>query len=132
MMYRFGKVMLIVLTLLLASSMVFAVAASNTVPASRLDSNSQAITANTLKPSACAALTLTALVVCPGGGVCRGTNARELTLGSDQPEELRGQGGVDCLVGGDGDDTLRGGSGADVCIGGPGNDTFINCATSIQ
>jgi hypothetical protein len=130
---KLGGLAFLGLITLIVMSVGFAMAASNTVPLTHLDQSQSAITANDLKPAACAALDLTAIVVCPGGGAnCRGTGATELILGSPDAEEIRGQGGNDCIMGGDGDDHLRGGAGNDVCIGGPGTDTFTNCATQIQ
>ena len=129
---RFHRFVLFGSLALILASVVFAVAAANSVPATNLDDQQFAITVNDLKPPECSALNLTAIVECaPGGGTCRGTAANELILGTSWAETIRGQGGTDCIMGGGGNDTLRGGSGADVCIGGPGDDTFINCATAI-
>ena len=130
---KLGRLAFLALLILILASTAFAFSASNAVPTSHLDDVSNAINANALKPTNCAALTLTAIVVCPGGGVtCRGTGASELILGSSGGEQIRGQGGSDCILGGAGDDDIRGGNGNDVCIGGPGNDTFNNCAVQIQ
>jgi len=109
-----------------------AVAAANTVPVTRLDENAAAMSANAIKPAACSALNLTAIVICPGGGTCNGTGASELILGTSAAETIRGRGGNDCILGGDGNDSLVGNNGGDVCIGGPGTDTFTTCETQIQ
>ncbi|HMK07725.1 MAG TPA: hypothetical protein VK449_01720, partial [Anaerolineales bacterium] len=61
---------LFLLATLLASS-VAAYAAANTVPATRLGQQTNAITANTLKPSACASISLTSIVT--GSGTFNGT-----------------------------------------------------------
>ncbi len=107
-----------------------ALAASNTVPVSRLTDQRHAITANALRPTECAALTLVNLVVCPsGGGDCTGTNQADLILGSPNADRINGRPGSDCILGGGGDDTIDGFAGSDVCIGGPGNDTFNRCET---
>ena len=114
---------------------VSAIAATNTVPPSRLTDQSRPITPNDLKPAECAALDLTAILVCPAaGGNCNGTDASDLILGSPNNDNIwGGLPGNDCILGGGGDDFLRGGPGTDVCIGGPGSDTFDNsCETQIQ
>jgi hypothetical protein len=103
-----------------------ALTATNVVPATRAGSSDLgAPTANQLKPSTCAALSLTAVVV--GSGVVNGTAASELV------DIMRGRGGNDCILGGAGNDSLRGDAGTDVCIGGSGTDTFhATCETQIQ
>jgi Ca2+-binding RTX toxin-like protein len=106
---------------------VVGLTASNVVAASHRTNQSQAITANTLKPTECSGITLTAVVV---GNT--GTGASELILGGPGADTIRGNGGNDCILGGGGNDSLRGGNGADVCIGGPGTDTFNSCATQYQ
>jgi Ca2+-binding RTX toxin-like protein len=120
------------LSLLILISVVLAVAASNTVPGSRLASRSAAINANALKPVECAALNLSAIVICSGSGTCNGTAANELVIGTSLADTIRGRGGTDCIMGGGGDDDITGSAGSDVCIGGPGNDTFHTCETIIQ
>lgn len=104
-------------------------AAANTVPATNAGVQTFAINANALKPAACSALTLTAIVIAPAAG---GT-ASELILGRAFADTINGAGGNDCILGGGGNDSLAGGAGTDVCIGGPGTDTFnANCETQIQ
>ena len=115
-----------VLALLLVCVAVVSTAA-NSVPASRLGSTSQAITANTLKPAACNGITLTALVIGNTGGA-----ANELILGSAAANTMNGNGGNDCILGGGGNDNITGGAGTDVCLGGPGTDTFATCETATQ
>jgi Ca2+-binding RTX toxin-like protein len=109
--------------------------ASNTVPPTYLDDLTRGVSAEEIKPAACAGITLTAVLICPPN--CTGTNANELILGSAAADSLRGGGGDDCILGGDGDDTLRGDAGNDICIGGNGTDTFPppgnpTCETRIQ
>ncbi|MEP7134239.1 MAG: hypothetical protein ABI904_04850 [Chloroflexota bacterium] len=125
---RFAVLLLIALIIVSAGS---AVAATNTLPASRLDEVTSAINANALKPTVCSAIALTKIVICTGGN-CDGTAASELIIGTSAGERIRGRGGTDCIVGGDGDDLLVGNGASDVCIGGPGNDTFNTCETQIQ
>ena len=110
---------------------VSAFAANIAVPMTRLTDQAQTITANTLKPSACSAITLNRVVVCTGGN-CDGSGQSELILGTSNDERIRGRGGNDCILGGGGDDHLVGNNKSDVCIGGPGTDTFSTCETQIQ
>jgi len=111
--------------------LVSALAATNTVSASRAERDVTAITVDQKKPQpACNGITVTAIVT----GGANGGNADELVLGLAAADtNLRGQNGNDCIVGGGGNDTLRGDNGIDVCIGGPGTDTFhATCETQIQ
>ncbi len=105
-----------------------AVGAGNTVPGSKVTRYATAITANTLKPIDCAAITLTTVVAGNAG-----TNAAELVLGSAAANSMSSGGGNDCVLGGGGNDSINCGAGTDVAIGGPGTDTFnSNCETRIQ
>ena len=115
---------------LIVASVITAVAAANTVPPSRLTDQSTPIAANDLKPSACTAINLTAIVT--GSGKFKGTNANELILGGPNADTINGKGGTDCILGGGGDDNITGSGDADVCIGGPGTDTFKQCERKIQ
>ncbi|MDF1501096.1 MAG: hypothetical protein P1P76_11565 [Anaerolineales bacterium] len=128
-------------------SVVGAVAASNTVPFTRLDEDSFPITANDLKPSGCSSLNLSNIVI--GGN---GTNGNDLILGSAGDDDLSGGNGADCIVGGggndnlnggqkgndillggEGDDSLKGGQDTDICNGGPGTDSgHPSCETKID
>jgi len=103
--------------------------AANAVPASNLGSSSQALTADTLKPAACAGITLTNLVIGNNG-----TNGNDLVLGSAAVDNMNGGNGNNFILrGGGGNDSIAGGGGTDVCIGGPGTDTFNgSCETQIQ
>ncbi len=119
---------------LLAVALGVGQTAASTVPATRASDTSQAITANTLKPAACAALALTTLRTGNGNidpGFASAT--ADLILGGPAAQTIRGRGGDDCILGGGGNDTLRGDGGTDVCIGGPGADGFnADCETQIQ
>lgn len=117
------------ITLILVSS-VTAVAATNTVPATRVTDQIRSVGVNDLKPSACAALSLTNLVT--GTGSLTGTAGNDLILASSSADTIDGLGGDDCILGGGGDDLITGGPGTDVCIGGPGTDIFATCETEIQ
>ena len=127
------KLFSVALILLVLLSIVSAFAANVAVPSTRLTDQRSAITANTLKPTACSGIVLTTIVYCPsGGGICNGTTASELILGSPNIDTIDGKGGSDCIVGGDGNDDLTGSQSKDICIGGPGTDTFKKCETAIQ
>ncbi len=133
-MRMFYLLVLVSLLLLTFASLLSALAASNSVPVTRLTDQSQAITANSLKPPECASLNLATIVVCPGGGGnCNGNNQANLILGSPNVNQINGRGGNDCILGGGGNDNIDGGRGNnDICIGGPGNDTFNRCETTYQ
>ena len=104
---------------LIAVSAASAFAAANSVPASRLDDDSFPITANDLKPSECAALNLTNIVVAGNG-----TSGNDLILGTAGNDSLRGSDGDDCIVGGGGDDNIDGQKGNDILLGQDGNDSL--------
>ena len=111
--------------------LVSALAATNSVSASRAERDVTAITVDQMKPlPSCSGITVTAIVT----GGASGGNAAELILGTAAAEgNLRGQSGNDCILGGGGNDALRGDAGTDVCIGGPGTDSFhATCETQIQ
>jgi Ca2+-binding RTX toxin-like protein len=111
--------------------LVSALAATNTVSASRAGREVTSITADQKKPKpSCNGITVTAIVT----GGANGGNADELVLGTAAANgNLRGMNGNDCIHGGGGNDTLRGDGGIDVCIGGPGTDSFhATCETQIQ
>jgi len=121
---------LLALALVLGVTVVTALTATNTVPATNLGQTTQPITANALKPAACAGISLSAVVV--GTGTFSGVSASELILGGAGVDTIRGGAGSDCILAGGGNDSLRGDSGTDVCIGGPGTDTFFaSCETQI-
>ena len=123
----------IMLVLLISASVVSAFAANIVVPTTYRTNQAMAITANTLKPTSCSGITLTAIISCPStGGLCNGTPASELIIGSPNLDSIDGKGGSDCILGGGGDDDIAGSQANDVCIGGPGNDVFKKCETGIQ
>ena len=55
-------------------------------------------------------------------GTLRGTNGRDVLVGTPGPDRIEGGNGPDTLCGLDGDDALSGGNGPDVLLGGPGAD----------
>ncbi|MGD8603395.1 MAG: hypothetical protein PVF49_02365 [Anaerolineales bacterium] len=118
------------LVLIVLLSAIGAFAASNTVPFTRLDDESGAITANDLAPSECSGINLVNVILISGNG--NGTNDNDLILGSPGDDSIRGQGGDDCIIGGGGDDFLHGGNGTDVCNGGTGTDSANRCETELN
>jgi len=121
------RLILISLLLMILLSAILARMSANTVNESGMEEQTQEVTANQLKPSACNGIDLSAIYTDSDGAA---TN--DLVLGTSASNTLNGNDGDDCLVGGNGDDTLDGGAGADVCIGGEGTDSFSNCETQVD
>ena len=115
---------------LLVVTAVTALAATNTVPSTRVINELISFNLNHLKPAACASITVSTVVT--GSGTINGTAGNDLILGSSNLDTIGDLAGDDCILGGDGDDVITGGLGSDVCLGGPGNDIFLSCETQIQ
>lgn len=115
--------------LIIITSMT-AIAATNTVPTTRVEDRSNSFNINYLKPSACAGITVTNLIT--GSGTITGTSGNDLILGGSGADIIDGSGGDDCILGGGGNDQITGGNGSDICIGGAGTDTFTTCESEIQ
>jgi Ca2+-binding RTX toxin-like protein len=112
---------------LVVAGLAPALTASNPVPATNMGQSTLAVSPNTLKPIACAALALASITG------ANGTNANDLVLGTARGQVLHGHKGDDCVLGGGGNDDLRGDQDMDICIGGPGTDSFdASCETQIQ
>lgn len=132
---RTGRIGVLALVGLLSGSLITALTATSSVPATRADHNLLSIGPNDLKPADCAGITVTTLLT--GTGTFSGTGASELVLGGSGVDTIIAGGGDDCILGGGGNDSIQGQSGTDVCIGGPGTDTFGilglgGCETEIQ
>jgi len=122
---------LVVLAFFLAiTGSVYALAAANTVPPTRLDdvqvrnyAGNDALKAQDFAPPECAPIrsSLSSIVYI---GSSTPTNASELVLGTAGNNTIYAGGGNDCVLGGGGDDYLYGQVGDDVLIGGPGFDRF--------
>ena len=145
------KVLLLIgFFLLLMMSSLHALAASNTVPSSRLSQQEFSITANDLKPPECAGLFLTDIYLPNETDKVMGSNTNDLVLGSTTVKYAKGKKGNDCLLSGggtidkflqgrSGDDVLinmgegscimNGGQGNDICYQNGGNCEVINCET---
>jgi Ca2+-binding RTX toxin-like protein len=105
--------------------------ASTAVPTSNAGRRVQTITVDTVKPAACATLSLDGITT--GSGTFNDGKDSDLVLGSAGADTIRGMNGDDCILGGAGNDSLRGDNGTDVCIGGGGADTFhSSCEVQIQ
>lgn len=111
-------------------SIVSAFAAGISMPYSNVDQRSISVTAEDLKPAACAGLYLTNIL--SGSGVITGTSANDLIIGSDGVDIIDGLGGDDCILGSRGDDLITGNDGNDICIGGSGTDMFTTCEVENQ
>lgn len=120
----FGLFAFIILTSLTA------VAATNTIPPTRLAAQVISFNINHLKPSVCSGIPVSTLIT--GTGIITGTAGNDLILGSYGEDVIDGLGGDDCILGGGGDDTIYGGDNNDVCVGGTGADSFTDCETEIQ
>jgi hypothetical protein len=118
------------LLVLVAISMATAFAAGISVPPVNVGRISLSVTAEDIRPSACAGLGLTQIVT--GAGTFAGTAGNDLILGSSGADVIDGGGGNDCILGGGGDDSIDGADGSDICLGGPGTDTFANCEGEVQ
>jgi len=135
----------VLLASLAVLSAVNALAAANSVPATRVGQSNHPVTLQQLAPPECASIAggLTSLIA--GSGTIDGNNGNSLILGSAGDDlirarqgndcvvggggndDLRGNQGTDVLVGGSGDDALNGGQGSDICYGGSGTDTATTC-----
>jgi RTX calcium-binding nonapeptide repeat (4 copies) len=124
------RLVMLGLLALIAFSVVSAFAAGINVPASNVGWQSVPVTAEDIKPAACAALYLTNIV--RGSGSLTGTAGNDLIIGSAGADTIDGFGGDDCILAGNGDDLITGSDGIDICVGGPGTDIFTTCETENQ
>jgi RTX calcium-binding nonapeptide repeat (4 copies) len=122
-------VMFGLLTLIVVSA-ASAFAAGISMPASNVGLESVPVTAEDIKPAACAGLYLTNIV--SGSGALTGTPGNDLIIGGGGADTIDGLAGDDCILGGNGDDLITGGDGADICLGGPGTDIFTTCESENQ
>lgn len=116
--------------LIVSVSALTAFTAGISISNTSLGVQSSFVSANQVKPSACAGLNLTSIVT--GSGTLTGTSGNDLILGSSGVDTIDGLGGDDCILGGGGDDLIDGNTGTDVCLGGPGTDAFSACESEIQ
>lgn len=123
-------VALIGLGLLVVSSLVVALSASNSVPVTHAEDRTEPISPDVLKPDACAGITLTNKL--SGSGVVAGTLANDWIIASNSIDTITGLAGDDCIEARGEADVIDGGPGTDVCLGGGGVDTFVGCETEIQ
>ena len=123
-MFRPARGMAVMVLTLVALGAVTAMAAANSVPATRIGQSDHPVTLQQLAPPECASIAagLTSLIV--GSGTIDGNNGNSLILGSAGADLIRARQGNDCAVGGGGDDDLRGNQGNDVLVGGSGNNSL--------
>jgi Ca2+-binding RTX toxin-like protein len=125
------RLVVVGLAALVLSTMMSAMAASNSVPKSNLDEISRSTSVNDLKPPQCDAITLTNLIAATG--MISGTSQNDLILGGSGIDIISGGGGNDCILGGGSSDTLIGESGNDICLGGAGDDLLdLTCEEQYQ
>lgn len=116
------RIIIATLGVVIALGMANTIAASNTIPDNHLDEYSLAIGITDKQPGECK-MVLTSIIEC-AGGICQGTNASDLILGSAGLDNINGKNGDDCIVSGDGNDIIDGGAGNDYIMAGEGNDTL--------
>lgn len=113
-----GVSFLLATSLLLALASGFAttsvLTASATVPTSNLVKNTRPVGAADLRPSDCAALTLTGIVA--GSGTITATTGGQLVLASPGSDTISVAGGNECVVGGAGADSVTVQNGTAVCV----------------
>lgn len=120
-----------------ANAVMPAYAASVSIPtmagAKRVVDSTQ-IGANKFKPTMCAGITLTSMIVVTGASGT-GTNASELIIGNGSRDQtLNGGGGNDCIIASGAssliNNALSGGAGNDVLIGGRFANNAFNGGTN--
>jgi Ca2+-binding RTX toxin-like protein len=126
----FLRLWLLGLLLVVSVSVLSAFAAGISAPVVNAGQQSVPVTAEDIKPAACAGITLTNIV--SGSGTLTGTAGNDLMIGSGGADVIDGLGGDDCVLGSGGDDTLAGNEGKDVCLGGTGDDLFTDCEIEAQ
>ena len=108
----FGLPTLILINIGMSSAATLNVSSNN----QNLFTTSDSITAEKVKPSECADITLVDIRITDGDG------NNNLIIGSGGDDNLDGNDGDDCMVGVNGVDTLNGEKGNDVILGGAGDD----------
>jgi Ca2+-binding RTX toxin-like protein len=126
----FLRVLFLGVLILTVASVVSAFAAGISISAANAGQQSVPLTAEDIKPAACASVSLTNIV--RGNGTLTGTTGNDLIIGSAAADIIDGLGGNDCILGGGSDDSLIGNDGDDICLGGVGTDIFTDCETEIQ
>lgn len=128
---------LVVLGALILFTVIYAVAASNTMPGkTSLGIVVTPIAPGDVVPAECFGMSFTGknqlLFGTSGDDNLPGGNGADCLVGGGGNDTLNGGQGSDVLIGGNGDDTLIGGQGVDVCYGGCGVDTFSGCETQVD
>ena len=130
-------IMIVALGALILFTVIYAVAASNTMPGqTSVGIVITPISTGDIVPSECYGMSFTGKNQMKFGttgidDLSGGNGSDCLSAGGDDDTLNGGQGG-DVLIGGDGNDDLTGGQGQDTCYGGCGDDTFTACETIID
>lgn len=122
--------LLAAMVLLAVVGILSANTASNSVPPTRLGQLTFAIGPNDLKPTACAGITVTTMIIGTGAAIMNGTNANNLLIGVPGTLTINARQGDDCVVGNTGVWAINGGAGTDVCIGWA-TTTFAQCEVTV-
>jgi len=126
--------MIIMLGALILFTVIYAVAASNTMPTkTSLGIVITPISTGDVIPIECFGMDITGknelILGTSGAEILSGKKGNDCMVGGGGNDELNGNQGDDVLIGGDGNDFLDGGQGQDTCYGGCGNDSFSRCET---
>jgi hypothetical protein len=114
------------MTLTLIASLVPVLTNSLSVePSIAADNKDHVVTYNDLRPAACSAINIAAIVSGGGGGSPTGGAGNDLVLADTSTTSMGGGDGDDCIVAGSDQTTIDGGNGNDVCFGDPAKMT--NC-----
>lgn len=130
-------IMIIALGALILFTVIYAVAASNTMPdKTSLGVVITPISTGDIVPNECFGMTFGGKRDLIYGTIgiddLSGGNQSDCLVGGGGDDILSGGQGDDVLIGGDGNDELTGGQGQDTCYGGCGDDTFSGCETIID
>ncbi len=129
--------MIVVLGTLILFTVIYAVAASNTMPGqTSLGIVITPISTGDIVPAECNGITFGGknqmFFGTTGIDNLNGGNGSDCLSGGGGNDLLNGGQGGDVLIGGDDNDDLTGGQGPDTCYGGCGDDTFTGCETIID
>jgi hypothetical protein len=122
------------MVVVVAISVMAALAAVNTVPITLASDQTFPITVNDIAPPECAGMNLTNKIICPSSGNCNGTSANDLMIANSGNPDMHGMVGNDCVVCYSGGRcNLHGDNGTDVCICKNGSCSFSgDCETQVR
>jgi hypothetical protein len=131
----FKWVVIFGMVIVIAISVMAALAAMNTVPVTLTTDQIFTISPNDLKPPECAGITLTNKILCPSSGTCDGTKNNDLMIANSGNPSMNGNDGDDCVVcySPGGRCNLHGNKGTDVCVCKSGSCSYsADCETQIR